>query len=804
MNTLWHKVGADLWLHKSRTLLAVISIAAGVCCVGTLFGMIDLLLNKMDAAHQNSKPSHINFIFRNDAGPAVLNPIKALPEIAAIDTLTPLTIRFRHPGDPEWQLATLIIRPNYSMQTLDKTSLLSGAWPDDGHVAVENLTAQAKGWKTGDPVEFETAAGSQIWPIAGVVRHPFVKPPKFGGQAHFFASPSALKSLGLSQSGFRQLLVQIAEPHSADKARNMAGQLHALLSQAGIGINVTLLQDPQRHWGRPFLAGINEVLQVMALAALALASVLIVNTVAAHITQQTDQIGVMKALGAKTSTIAGLYLSETLLTALAALALALPPALLIADFSASRLLALFNIDSGPFSISLRALGYMAIGGLLTPLLAALTPIWRGASMPARLAIASYGLAADFGYSRFDIWIDKLGTRYLPTLYAAALGNFLRRKARLLLTLSVLVVAGVMFLVLASLISSLNLTLDREMARSRYSVNLGFSVAQPATAIREIAGSENKTEQIELWRRQPIRLFRHGDALRQQGSLGLQMLAIPADSSLYQPLVESGRWLNAADAGQKVLVLNAETAALNGIRVGENLDLGFAWGNETWQVVGTYRWLAGNQYAVEPVYAPLDSVPAPTGPKLTSLALIAAAPIANLSDEADYLQKLKQAFQQHGIQLDVFTTQAKLEQDRFTRNQFRPVLGTLLGLATMIAAVGGIGLSGTLAIGVLQRTREIGVLRAIGAPGTAIFRLFLWEGLFYGVTAWAISVPLAYLSAEPLARRLGQTMLGMHLDFCFQPWTAMAWLILILSLAALAAYWPARKASNLGIRECLGH
>ncbi|AMK75336.1 MULTISPECIES: ABC transporter permease [Methylomonas] len=804
MNTLWYKVWADLWLTKSRTALAIISIAAGVCCVGTLFGMIDLLLGKMDAAHRQSQPSHINLILRSDADIGLLEQVKAIPGVAGVDTMTPLSVHFRQPGETDWRLGTLIIRPDYGNQHFDKTALQSGNWPNANQIAIENLSAAlSSGLQSGD-IEFETLQGPQTLPIGGIVRHPFVKPPKFGGQVHFFASTAQAAQFGIAAHSFRQLLVQIAEPYSSETARSVAGQIRSLLTAKHIGVNVTLLQDPEQHWGRPFLAGINGVLQIMALVSLALASVLILNTVSAHITQQTDQIGVMKALGAGTKTIAKLYLLEILLLALLAIVLAMPPALAAAYFSSCRLLALFNIDCGAFAVSLPAVAYMLLGGLLAPLLAALAPILRGAALTVRVAIASYGVGADFGYNRFDLYLEKFSARFLPTLSAAALGNLFRRKARLVLTQSVLIVAGVMFLVLTSLIASLNLTLDLEMARSRYAVRLGFTLDQSEQKIRDIAAAVSGTEQIEFWQRSSLQIAKEGQALQQKGSLGLQMLALPKNSSMYQPLIESGRWLQASDAGERVLVLSADTAALNGVQAGDMLDVALGTIHEKWQVIGIYRWLAGSSYAVEPVYAPLETLRRITQNKdLASFALL-DAPVADLNQEADYLRRLQKHFQDQGVQLDVYTTLAKLEQRQFARNQFKPVLNTLLGLACMIAAVGGIGLSGTLAISVLQRIREIGVLRAIGAPSKVVFRMFLLEGLLHGGIAWLLSIPLAYLAAEPLAKQLGRTMLGIQLDFSFDFWAILYWLIIVLTVAWIAAFWPARRATQLSIRECLGH
>ncbi|WNB74954.1 ABC transporter permease [Methylomonas koyamae] len=803
MSALAYKFRADLWRHKGRSLLAVASIAIGLFCVGTIFGMIDLLLAKMDAAHRQSQPSHINMLLRSAADSTVLERIAALPDIAGVEGLNPLAVRFRSAPEAAWQNASLIVRTDYAHQLYDRTTLVSGDWPTAGRLAIENLSAQHTGLGNDANLQLQIEHDELNFPLDGVVRHPFVKPPKFGGQTVFFASAADAAVFGLAPRSFRQLLVQVKPPYSEDKARAAASQIRTLLAERGVAANATLLQDPDRHWGRPFLAGINGVLEIMALAALALSASLIANTVSAHITQQTDQIGVMKAVGGSNLAIAGLYLSETLLLAIVAIALAAPPAALAAHFASCRLLAIFDIGCGTFELPSRALAYLAAGGLLVPLAAAVGPVWRGAAMTVRAAIASYGLGADFGKSRFDARLQGLAGRWLPTVYAAALGNLFRRKTRLLLTQSVLAVAGVAFLSLASLIASLNLTLDNEMARSRYALKLGLASDQPRQMLQDAIKAADPACSVETWRRLPLELSGDRGVFRQKGSLGLQLLALPAGSETYRPRIESGRWLQADDAGRAVLVLNAETAALNGIKTGDTVAAAIGRDRQTWQVVGLYRWLAGSQYAVEPVYAPRETIEKNLGGDTASLALV-TVPVATLQDETTLLSRLSEMLQQRGVAADIYNTQGRLEQRGYARNQFKPVIGALSGLAAMLAAVGGIGLSGTLAIGVLQRSREIGVLRAIGAPSPTLFRLFMLEGLFHGVLAWLISVPLAYRAGAPLAKRLGETMFGLSLDYRFDFAAAGYWLGLILLLAAAASYFPARKAANMAIQDCLSH
>ncbi|NOT85072.1 MAG: ABC transporter permease [Methylococcaceae bacterium] len=786
-------------------MLAMTSIAIGIFVVGTLLGMMDLELSNMDAAHQASHPSHISLMLKTDVAPSIIAPIKTVDGVADVDTLTQFTVRYKTPHNQHWQMGTVVFRLDYTRQSYDQLSLLSGHWPKAKALAVERLSAKFAELSAGDQIEFETATGTTAFAVAGIIRHPFVKPPTFGGQLHFFIDPAEAAVFDIPVQTVRQLLIQVAPPYSADKARSVAAASRAKLSALGIEVNATLLQNPEKHWGRSFLVGINLLLTLMAWASLALSCVLILNTVAALITQQTDQIGVMKAIGARCAAIARIYLGEVFILALLALIIAIPVSLGGAYSSSRWLLDLFNIELQGFVYSTRALYCMLIGGLLAPLLAAVWPIWRGASMSVREALASYGLGADFARNGLAIWLEQKIFSRFPTLYAVALGNLFRRKARLFWTQSVLIIAGVLFMVIMSMLTSVNLTLDNELARSRYAVRLGFNTDQPAALIEEIVKQVPQTTGVELWRRLPAELAVGEQLIRQAGSLGVQLLALPVNSQMYQPLIEAGRWFEPGDAQQQVLVLNAATAELNGIKVGDNLKVKLPQqGNSFWQVIGLYRWLASSGYAVEPVYAPLEKLQALTQSDNTGSFAVLAATVNTLDEEQQYADALKQRFQDQHIGLDFYTTVSKLEDRQFTQNQFMPLTSMLLSLASLIASVGAIGLAGTLAIGVLQRTREIGVLRAIGSNSSTIFKLFMLEGFLHGFMAWLLSIPLAYAIAEPLARKLGKVMFGMQLDFTFSLVSVWLWLGLILLLVLIAAYWPARYATRIAVRESLSY
>ncbi len=792
-------------MHKYHTVLAISSIAIGLFVMGTLLGMMDLQLTYMDKAHQASQPSHISLMLRRDVDFSVAESIKKMDEVNSVDIMTQFTGQFKTTESTPWQTGTLLFRSDYLNQKQDQMRLLAGSFPHDKFVAIERLSAQYAHLSLGDTLEIKTPNGTEILTIAGIIRHPFVKPPSFGGQLHVFIAPELAPTFNIPSASFRQLLVQVKPPYNPGKVNLIAGEIRQKLASQNIPVNVTLLQNPDQHWGRAIFKGIHFILTVMAWASLALSSVLILNTVGALITQQTDQIGIMKSLGARRSSIAKIYLSEVFVLSIIALLIAIPLSAAGAYYSSRWLLDLFNIELSEFVYSPKTIYIMVAGGLIAPILAALQPILQGASLSVRYAISSYGLGADFVSTRFDRWLELKIAACLPTIYAIAIANLLRRKARLLWTQSVLIIAGVLFIVITSLIASLNLTLNNELDRSSYDIRLGFIQDQPQEIINTLVNSFPNTQSIELWNRLPVELSVKDKVIQQVGSLGMQMIALPTNTSMYKPLIVEGRWFDNSDEQQQHLIINADTAALNGIHVGDKINTKLLQHTaQEWEVIGLYRWFAGTGYTVEPVYGPLSTLQTNTKNEFKYSFALLTARLNSLNEEKNYLEALKTVFQEHPIVLDVYTTIAKREQRQFAENQFKPMLGMLLGLAIMIAIVGGIGLSGTLAISVLQRTREIAVLRAIGAKSKTIFRLFMLEGLLHGLLAWLISVPTAYLVAAPLAKKLGLTLLGMHLDFVFSQLSVLIWLVVVCILAIFATYLPARNATKIVVRAGLNY
>ena len=139
-----------------------------------------------------------------------------------------------------------------------------------------------------------------------------------------------------------------------------------------------------------------------------------------------------------------------------------------------------------------------------------------------------------------------------------------------------------------------------------------------------------------------------------------------------------------------------------------------------------------------------------------------------------------------------------------RAQFNNLVVLLMALAGLTALVGGLGLANTMALNVLERSRELGVLRAMGAGRVLLRRLVLAEGLAVALISAVLAVVLAMPLTAALDRVMGNSLLGSPLAFAFSPAAALGWLGLVLVIGLVACWVPAEAAARMTIRAALAY
>ncbi len=133
-----------------------------------------------------------------------------------------------------------------------------------------------------------------------------------------------------------------------------------------------------------------------------------------------------------------------------------------------------------------------------------------------------------------------------------------------------------------------------------------------------------------------------------------------------------------------------------------------------------------------------------------------------------------------------------------------IIYVLLFLSVLTGIVGGIGLSGTLSLNVLERTAEIGILRAIGAYNKIITRLVMFESLFIGLTSYLIGIIISFPISYVLTNLVNLAIFGASSAFVITPKGFILWFFILLVLSLVASYFPAKNAASLTIREVLAY
>jgi putative ABC transport system permease protein len=788
MSIIWRKVWRDLWNSKFRTALVILSTAVGVFALGFVFGTSDVMSIGMTESHKASLFPHITFytgLFDDDVVETILHE----SDVAEAEGERVSSIRWKLEGDEDWNDGAITTRDDYEAQRTNLLDLVDGDWPTGRGLAVERLASQHFHIPMGTEIIVEFGRGERRLPIEGVARAAQVFPPQWGGDANFYASPETLVWLTDQEQGFNRLNV-LLKSFSEEGAEKAAERIQDRLERMDIVVGGHQISDPEVHWAQETMDSILLILKVLGGLSLALSGFLIINMMNATVTQQVWQIGVMKVVGGTRGRVIRVYLTMASIYGLLSLFLAVPLGAVGAHLLASWMLDLFNIVGSGFRVMPLAVGVQVVVGLIVPLFAALVPVVGGARITPHQAISNYGLGAGFGRSWLDTIIGRI--RRLPRPLALSLRNTFRRKARIILTLITLVLGGVMFIVVLSVGSSMHNTVDVLLNDFGFDVLVVFDRAHRAARLLEAAESVDAVARAEVWDVR-IATLELGGGEESQG----QLWGIPDNSEMFNPRLTSGRALAPEDGN--AILLNNRIAVDNDIHVGDTVTMTVEGKEITWTVVGTIINLNNN---FSDNFVPFDTLAREIGNTNRGAFVMMKTAEHDVETHDMVIRELRAACTARRIKPVFFQSGGELRQQ--TGAQFDVITYLMLAMAVLAAVVGSIGLMSTMSINVVERRREIGVMRAIGAPSFAILGIVIIEGVMVGVLSWLIAAPLSYPGARLFNDVLGETVFQMPLDFVYSTPALVGWLVIIVIMSSLASLWPALQATQVSVREALAY
>jgi putative ABC transport system permease protein len=787
MGVVWRKVWRDLAHNKMRTVLVVLSMATGLFALGMVLGMRDAVCLWLAEDYRAAAPAHVTFWplpFDQD----VVDAIRREPNIADAEGRMSFSIRWRSEGETEWHDGILIARTDYPGQRIERTDLVDGHWPANHTLAVERQLSRHFDVSLSATVVIEYEGHERSMPVTGIVCVHNEAPPQFGGSAFLFATPDTITWL-TGCEGLTTLDVRLASFSDTDLDEAI-DRVHDRMEHMGLPIYNTVSQGTDAHILQDQVNATLFVLVGLGILALGLSGFLIANTTHAIIAQQVWQIGVMKVIGGTSGHVVSTYLATALIYGGSALLPAVPLAAIAAHLTARPILDMFNVGAGPFRVMPAAVSIQVGIGLTVPLLAALIPTLGSARISPHQAISSYGLGTGWGRSRLDRLIGAV--HCLPRPAALSLRNTFRRKTRTALILSTLTLCGVMFIVAMSVRSSLDRTIEMRMQDFGEDVLVqlrrSYPTAQVVSATENVPGVTN----VEVWSGVGTTALL-ADGMERY----VYLWALPPDSTLFNPRIIGGRWLHPND--DRAIVMSSKIAADEGIQVGDEIVLNLNDRGSSWTVVGL---IVNASHAYRACFVSFNVFTRATGTANRGWNVRIRGENHDIESQRALIRYLRTAYAASNIRVNSLESIAETQEH--TRSMFDILTYLMLTMTALAAAAGSIGLMTTMTINVVERRREIGMMRAVGASSPVVAGIFIGEGTLLGVLSWLLAVPPSYPAARVISDGVGYPFMGAPLDFRYSTGGSLAWLAIVVALSTLASLWPALQATRVSVQEALAY
>jgi len=814
MKPRWRKVFHDLIDNKARTLLVVLSIAVGVFSIGVIAGAYQIISNDMSVSYAVNNPANIELRMSN-FDDDVLKAIRNDNRVKEAEARRVFNIRVRVPGTQTWTTLDMVAFDDFEANTLNFLKPIDGqGLPKKRQVVLEHdALNHIRGIQVGQPLEFQLPDGSiKTMPVVGIVQDTAMGAGDFLAAPYAYITRNTLPYLDQPEDFNRIYATVTGNSDDIFHVRETGADLKDKLEKIGPTVIRTRFALTHEH---PLADTVNAILGIlMALGILIvfLSSSLIANTLNALLNQHLRHIGVIKLVGGQRRQVFLMYLALIMCFGVLALFIAVPlggqGAYGLALFISSEL----NFNLLGYRIVPMAFAIQIAVGLLVPLVAGLLPVINGSRITVLRALSgdlarnenqsSAGHEAESGIRIHWLdWMQLKFTRFLvkrgihvPRPFIISLRNTFRRKGRLALTLFTLTMGGAIFIAVFNVRTTLHDYIGQIGKYFVADISVDFDIPYRLREIGPKVLEVDGVEHVEGWQFVSGELLDGNDAVLEN----LNIFGPPAESKLIDPILVDGRWIKSDDK-RKFAVSEAVLAYFPDLKPGDDLQIKVDGKEEFWQVVGIFKFVDREGVLA---YAPYEYV-------------------SKMNHQANKSYMFRLVTEQHdrpyqdrkAEELDAFL---RAEDFKVRRSEagsasldtavesLDTLVVFLLIMAVLTAIVGSMGLAGTMGMNVLERTREIGITRAIGADDRAVMRTVIAEGVVIGMISFGLavilSIPFTYLLSTIVSLAVFET----PIEVVFTYLGYAIWLGLVLVLSAVASILPARNAAKLTIREVLAY
>jgi putative ABC transport system permease protein len=766
----------DLTRRKARTGFAVLTLAIAVASLG-IFAAPSL----MDQAMQNEIASNKLADLTVSTKPlavsaATMAGLASLPNVEAADGMSYFQTRV---WVGQRRVRALIVGvPDWANQRVNVVTVASGR-PPTAQTVLSDVQNAKQGRLSGDAGNIRVlGVGDRTLtvPVSGTGRNLVAGQYVTNGDlVVLYSTPGLIARLG-GDPGYSDLNFRLRDTTTA-AANRTAAEIKAYLAAhtAFTGFSdLPAIRKPGTYPGKDFFDQIASLMNVFTILALISSLVLIANTMTTLIGEQRREIGVMKAIGGSRRQIRRVYVRTALLLGAAGSAVGALLGIVIANAIVRFFGESFFAISPSFAVNVPVIAASVLLGVVAPPLAALPAIRRGARFPVREALEEVPPLGG-GLASVDRALRRLS--FAPRTAQIGIRSVTRRARRSTATvLQIGLAVGTLIGVLA-LVNSVTTTTNSVWNTAKFDVLLNTAVgkqfdAKAAHIMQTTPGVAGAQPLLE-------------NALKFQGKdAGISGYA---DRPLFEQPIVNGRWYTPTEAasGAHVTVIAKNLARTTGTGVGDTVKLQLASGPETFRVIGetSSQWNNGLNF-----YVPLQTLKTVLGTTTVNGYFIQTTSADHTAIDRT-TTRLEDRLASAGYAIG---TMVKYSSQQANVSANARISSAIAVLGLLIVAISMVGLINAITMSVLERTREIGVLRCIGARARDIRRIFTAEGITVSLAGWLIGIPIGYAIAR-MFNWLILRVINIEFGFTFPLQNVGIALVGTVILALLIIRIPVRRA-----------